>query len=159
VQQSAYHGVEVRVEEPPTSGSGRPRQTPPRVGTAGRYGLQATRHPRAEVLAHKVQELGCFVLLTKVPPAGERAHRAGEVRRADQAQHGGEQHCACLQAPGMVNSGFVKKPERIEALGVVLFWALLLWRLVERALRLHVETPGSTVTGGTRRPPRSRLPA
>jgi hypothetical protein len=30
---------------------------------------------------------------------------------------------------------------------LVLLLALLLWRLVERALRVHVETTGSTLTG------------
>ena len=45
------------------------------------------------------------------------------------------------------NSLFLKKPERIEALGLVLLLALLLWRLVERALRVHVETTGSTLIG------------
>ena len=52
-----------------------------------------------------------------------------------------------MQDPVIVNSLFLKKPERIEALGVVLWLALLLWRLVERALRLYVETTGSTLTG------------
>jgi transposase len=47
----------------------------------------------------------------------------------------------------MVNSLFLKKPERIEALGLVLLLALLLWRLMERALRVHVETTGSTLVG------------
>jgi hypothetical protein len=40
-----------------------------------------------------------------------------------------------------------QKPERIEALGLVLLLALLLWRLVERTLRLHVETTGHPLTG------------
>jgi len=52
-----------------------------------------------------------------------------------------------LKDPLMVNSLFLKKPERIEALGLVLLLALLLWRLVERTLRVHVETTGSTLTG------------
>jgi hypothetical protein len=80
--QSAYHRVEVMVEEPPKAGPGRPSQTQPRVGKAVRYGLKATLHERAEVIARKVQELGCFVLLTNVPTAGEMAPRAGEVLRA-----------------------------------------------------------------------------
>ena len=42
---------------------------------------------------------------------------------------------------------FLKKPERIEAFGLVLLLALLLWRLMERALRVHVETTGSTLVG------------
>jgi transposase len=58
-----------------------------------------------------------------------------------------EQNFAFLKDPLIVNSLFLKKPERIEALGLVLLLALLLWRLVERALRSHVETTGSTLPG------------
>jgi transposase len=58
-----------------------------------------------------------------------------------------EQNFAFLTDPLMVNSLFLKKPERIEALGLVLLLALLLWRLMERALRVHVETTGSTLVG------------
>ena len=112
-----------------------------------RYGLQITLHERAEVIAHKRQEAGCFVLLTNVPTVGEMAHRAGEVLRAYKEQHGVEQNFAFLKDPIIVNSLFLKKPERIEALGLVLLLALLLWRLVERALRIHVETTGSLLTG------------
>jgi len=46
-----------------------------------------------------------------------------------------------------LNSLFLKKPERIEALGLVLLLALLLWRLVESALRVHVETTGNPLIG------------
>ena len=74
-------------------------------------------------------------------------HKAGEVLRVYKEQHGVEQNFAFLKDPVIVNSLFLKKPERMEALGLVLLLALLLWRLVERALRLHVETTGSTLTG------------
>jgi hypothetical protein len=40
---------------------------------------------------------------------------------------------------------------RIEALGLVIWLVLLRWRLVERALRAHVETTGSTLTGWDRK--------
>jgi len=145
--QSAYHRVEVVIEERPQSGPGRPRQKQPRVVKALRYGLQVTLHERAEVVARKRQEAGCFVLLTHVPTAGEMAHRAGEVLRAYKEQHGVEQNFAFLKDPIIVNSLFLKKPERIEALGLVLLLALLLWRLVERTLRVHVETTGNTLMG------------
>jgi transposase len=69
------------------------------------------------------------------------------VLRAYKEQHGVEQNFAFLKDPLIVNSLFLKKPERIEALGMVLLLALLLWRLVERTLRVHVETTGSTLTG------------
>ena len=52
-----------------------------------------------------------------------------------------------LKDPLIVNSLFLKKPEQIEALGLVLLLALLLWRLVERTLRVHVETTGQPWTG------------
>jgi transposase len=145
--QSAYHQVEVAVEERPKYGPGRPSQKQPRVVKALQYGLQVTLQERAEVIARKVQETGCFVLLTNVPTAGEMAHRAGEVLRAYKEQHGVEQNFAFLKDPVIVNSLFLKKPARIEALGLVLLLALLLWRLAERALRVHVETTGSPLTG------------
>src|SRR5215472_6861852 len=63
-QQSAYHGVEVMVEEHPQYGPGRPSQKQPRVVKAVRYGLKVTLYERAEVVARKQQEAGCFVLLT-----------------------------------------------------------------------------------------------
>src|SRR5215831_19325473 len=145
--QSAYHRVEVVIEERPQYGPGRPSQKQPRVVKALRYGLQVTLHERAEVVARKRQEAGCFVLLTNVPTAGEMAHRAGEVLRAYKEQHGVEQNLAFLKDPIIVNSLFLKKPERIEALGLVLLLALLLWRLVERTLRVHVETTGNPLIG------------
>jgi transposase len=145
--QSSSHQVEVVIKEHPTYGPGRPSAHQPRPVKAWRYGLQVTLHERAEVLARKAQEAGCFVLLTNVPTAGEMAHSAGEVLRAYQAPQGVEQNFAFLQDPVIVNSLFLKKPERIEALGLVLLLALLLWRLVERALRGHVETTGNSLTG------------
>lgn len=145
--QSSYYRVEVVIEERPTYGPGRPKAHEPRAVKAWRYGLQGTLHERSEVIAHKRQEAGCFVLLTNVPMQGEMAHSAEEVLRAYKEQHGVEQNFAFLKDPVIVNSLFLKKPERIEALGLILLLALLIWRLVERALRVHVETTGSTLTG------------
>ncbi len=145
--QSSYHQGEVVIAERPTYGPGRPSAHKPRAVKAWRYGLKVTLHERSEVIARKVQEAGCFVLLTNVPTQGEMAHSAGEVLRAYKEQHGVEQNFAFLKDPVIVNSLFLKKPERIEALGLVLLLALLLWRLVERALRGHVETTGKPLTG------------
>jgi transposase len=145
--QSAYHRLEVVVEERPTYGPGRPSQKQPRMVKGLRYGLKVTLHERAEVIARKTQETGCFVLLTNVPTAGDMAHRASEVLRAYKEQHGIEQNFGFLKDPLIVNSLFLKNPERIEALGFVCLLALLIWRLMERSLRLHVETTGNTLPG------------
>jgi transposase len=145
--QSAYHEVVVEVQEGPKYGPGRPSRKQPRVVKVLRYGLKATVHERSEVIARRTQETGCFVLLSNVPTEGEMAHSAGEVLRAYKEQHGIEQNYGFLKDPLIVNRLFLKKPERIEALGLVLLLALLLWRLVERTLRLHVETTGNALTG------------
>jgi hypothetical protein len=97
--QSAYHGVEGMIEEHPKYGPGRPRQRQPRVVKALRYGLKATLHERAEVMARKRQETGCVVLLTHVPTAGAMAHQARDVLRAYQEQHGIDQNFAFLKDP------------------------------------------------------------
>lgn len=135
------------VEERPKDGPGRPSHQQPRVVKALRYGRQVTRHARCEVIARKTQETGCVVLLTHVPTAGERAHRAEDVRRAYKEPHGIEPNVGVLQDPLMVNSLFLKKPERIEALGLVFLLALLIGRLLERSRRLHVEMTGNALPG------------
>lgn len=145
--QSAYHHVEVVVEARPTYSPGRPSTRQPRAVKALRYRLKATVRERPEVIARHYEEAGCFVLLTNVPIAGEMAHSAADILRAYKEQHGIEQNFAFLKDPLIVNSLFLKKPERIEALGLVLLLALLLWRLIERGLRVYVETTGSTLIG------------
>jgi transposase len=117
--QRSSHWGQGGVEERPTYSPGRPSLKQPRVVRARRYGLQVTRHDRAEVMARKVQETGGFVRLTNVPPEGEMAHSAGEVLRAYKEPHGVERNWAFLEGPIMVNSLFPKKPERIDALGLV----------------------------------------
>jgi transposase len=144
---SAYHQVDVVVEECPQYGPGRPGRHQPRPIKALTYRLRPTLRVQAEVILHKSQEAACFVLLTNVPRQKEMAHSAREVLQAYKNQHGVEQNFAFLKDPLIVNSLFLKKPERIEALGLVLLLALLLWRLMERALRVHVETTGSTLVG------------
>jgi hypothetical protein len=148
---SAEHGVPVDIEERPPYGPGRPSRPPPRRGKAWRYGRQGTLHERSAVIARKTPETGCFVLLTPVPTAGERAPTARDVLRAYQAQHGIEPNFGFVQAPLMVHSLFWKKPERSEARGLVLLLALLLWRRVERTLRVHVETTETPLPGGDKK--------
>ena len=41
----------------------------------------------------------------------------------------------------------MKKPERIEALGLVVLLALLIWRLMERTMRTYVDTTRTPLPG------------
>ena len=113
-------------------GRGRPSSHKPRPVKAMRYRLKTTISPQTERIARMEEEAGCFVLLTNVPTAGDLAHSAREILTVYKEQHGTEQNYGFLKDPVIVNSLFLKKPERIEALGLVLLLALLLWRLMER---------------------------
>jgi len=108
---------------------------------------QTTLRPHIERISRREEEAGCFVLLTNVPTAGTLAHRARDILTVSKKQHGPEQHYGLLKDPVMVQSLFLKKPECIEALGLVFLLALLLWRLMERALRTSIDTTQTPLPG------------
>jgi transposase len=145
--RTAYHLLEVTIEERPQYGRGRPSATKPRAVKAMRYGLQTTVRAQTERMARLYEEAGCFVLLTNVPTVGDLAHSAGEILAVYKEQHGTEQNYGFLKDPVIVNSLFLKKPERIEALGLVCLLALLIWRLMERTMRTYVDTTRTPLTG------------
>ena len=82
-----------------------------------------------------------------VPTAGDLAHSARDILTVYKEQHGTEQNYGFLKDPVIVNSLFLKKPERIEALGLVLLLALLIWRVMERAMRRHVDPTRTPLPG------------
>lgn len=62
-------------------------------------------------------------------------------------QHRVEQNYGFLKDPAIVNSLLLKKPERLEALGVVLLLSLMVWRLFEKVLRRFVNESNETLMG------------
>ena len=144
---AAYHQVDVTVEERPLYGRGRPSRDKPRTVKAMRYRLRTTIRPQTERIVRMEEEAGCFVLLTNVPTTGDLAHSARDILTVYKDQHGTEQNYGFLKDPVIVNSLFLKKPERIEALGLVLLLALLFWRVMERAMRMHVDTTSTPLMG------------
>ncbi len=144
---AAYHLIDVVVEERPLYGRGRPSLHKPRAVKAVRYRLKTTIRLQTERIVRMEEEAGCFVLLTNVPTAGALAHSARDVLTVYKEQHGTEQNYGFLKDPVIVNSLFLKKPERIEALGLVVLLALLIWRLMERTMRTYVDTTNIPLTG------------
>jgi len=144
---AVYHRLEVTVEERPVYGQGRPSLQKPRPIKAMRYRLKTAIRPQTERIARLEEEAGCFVLLTNVPTTGDLAHSARDLLTVYKDQHGTEQNYGFLKDPVIVNSLFLKKPERIEALGLILLLALLLWRLMERAMRTYVDTTSTRLPG------------
>jgi transposase len=144
---TTYHLLDVTVEERPLYGRGRPSADKPRPIKAMRYRLKTTISIQTERIARLEEEAGCFVLLTNVPTAGDLAHSARDILTVYKDQHGTEQNYGFLKDPVIVNSLFLKKPERIEALGLILLLALLLWRLMERTMRTYVDTTSTPLPG------------
>jgi transposase len=144
---TAYHLVDVTVEERPIYGRGRPSSHKPRTIKAMHYRLKTTVKPDAERIRRREDEAGCFVLLTNVPTTGDLAHSARDILTVYKEQHGTEQNYGFLKDPVIMNSLFLKKPARIEALCLILLLALLIWRLMERAMRRHVDTTSTPLPG------------
>ena len=116
---TTYHLVDVTVEARPVYGRGRPSSHKPRPVKALHYRLKTTIRPHTKRIGRMEAEAGCFVLLTNVPTAGHLAHSAREILTVYKEQHGTEQNDGFLKDPVIVNSLFLKKPERIEALEAV----------------------------------------
>ena len=85
------------------------------------------------------------------------AHTARDGLRAYKEQHGIEQNFGFLKDPLIVNSLFLKKPERIEALGLGhMAGATAVAAGRENAPRPRRDHGDAVDRGGTRRPRSSR---
>jgi transposase len=116
-----------------------------------RWRIRAEIVDHPDAIARKRAEAGCFVLLTNRPKEGPDAQNAEELLRTYKAQDGIERNFAFLKDPLIVNDLFLKKPERIEALGMILLLCLLIWNLMQRQMRRHLEKNESTLEGWDRR--------
>lgn len=151
-QSSRYHDLSCAIEPLYTYARGRPKKDQPRQITQIRYVVSCHLEQKASALEQMKTEAGCFVLLTNVAKKGEGAAEAKEILSLYKEQHGVEQNFAFLKDPAVVNAIFLKSEERIEALGLILLISLLIWRLIERTLRKHVEKTGRPLTGWDNKP-------
>ena len=94
------------------------------------------------------------MLITNEPEESSGGLSSKELLRAYHDQHSVEQNFGFLKDPVIVNALFLKSPRRIEALGLILGLALMIWRLMERTTRSLSKgaTPRWSV-GTTGRPP------
>ncbi len=125
---------------------GRPSKNKP-IQTTTKYNLEWNIVPKNEAIEKARTIAGCFVLVTNVPKAGEDALDSKELLRTYKGQYGVESGFAFLKDPIVVNDIFLKKPSRIDALGMVLVIALIVWRLMERSLRIYVNNTEELLPG------------
>ncbi len=82
-----------------------------------------------------------------MPRQGEGALDSSGLLPAYKGQYGVESDFSFLKDPIIVNDIFLKTPSRIDALGMVLIIALMIWRLMERSMRAHVKNTGEYLPG------------
>lgn len=145
---SMYHSLDVCVEQKITYGKGKPPKDPEkRRITSIKYLLKGRIIENVDRIELAREESGCFVLLTNTPVVGEMAHSGEEVLAAYKEQHGIERDFSFIKNPAIMNSVFLKNPERIEVLGLIMLIALLVWNLMQHVMRRNIKETGSIVEG------------
>lgn len=123
------HAEQVRIKRPHR---GRPpRGEVPQTRTV--YRVAASVHGRDEAAVEtERQRRSTFVLITTVPRDEADAH---DLLLEYKFQGSIERRFALLKDPEVVDSFFVKKPERVQALGYVLLMVCLIFSVLERRMR------------------------
>ena len=150
---NSYHKVQCEITEVAKYPRGRPSKGVTRTPIGYEYLLEAKIIVDADAVEPLRFEAGCFVLICNLSTEQERSQwTAGALLDLYKDQSGIEQNFGFLKDPVIVNSIFLKKPCRIEVLGFVLLVALLIWRLMERCMRRHLEKTKTEITGWKKRP-------
>ncbi|MCK5131241.1 MAG: hypothetical protein KAR40_03715 [Candidatus Sabulitectum sp.] len=143
-----YHSLDVCIEEKITYGKGKPPRDPAKrkIGSI-KYLLKGTVNENTEKVEQTREESGCFVLPTNTPVTGAMSHSPAEVLAAYKEQHGIEQYFSFIKNPTIMNSVFLKNPERIEVLCFIMLITLLVWNLMQHVMRRNIKESGSVVEG------------
>jgi transposase len=137
----------------------RKRGRPPADGpapTTTRYMLSWNLALNPVAVEREKSIAGCFVLLTNVPIENDKKMSGKKLLQTYKGQYGVESDFAFLKDPLVVNDLFLKKPSRIDVLGMVLIIALMVWRLMERSMRVYVKNEKIDMPGWRKR--RTRNP-
>lgn len=133
-------------------GKGRPKKGEKRVPETYEYQLEIffeEQESKVKALRH---EAGCFVLVSNLLCSSDKIQWTAEsLLKLYKNQSGIEQNFGFLKDPVIINSVFLKNNSRIEVLGMILLISLLIWRLIERSMRLYLEQNKTTITGWVRR--------
>ncbi len=71
------------------------------------------------------------MLITNEPFFEDGGQSSKDLLKLYKDQHSIEQNFGFLKDPLIVNALFLKSPQRIKALGLILVLALMVWRLME----------------------------
>lgn len=143
-----YHSLEAEVVAEPVYARGRPKKGLARKISGHRHRIHLRLSENSETIARARELAGCFVLLSNVPEAGEpEGLDAAAILCAYKEQNGVEMNFRFLKDPLIVNDTFLKKAERIEALGFILLLSLMVWNLIQQVLREHLAEHSKSILG------------
>jgi transposase len=146
----SLHRVSVTIEPVEVRQRGRPSSNNPATDT--RYQLSWQLIEENEGIQRERDLAGCFVLITNVPAEGEDSLDSTGVLRTYKGQYSIESDFVFLKDPLVVNDLFLKTPSRIDALGMILIISLMVWRIMERSMRLYLEQTQTMVSGWDNKP-------
>ena len=151
-KKTDYFRVKASVNKVPIYKRGRPRQGCERTPERYEYRIE-TQIVEDDTKTRDLRyEAGCFVLLTNlISDVEKRKWPPEKLLGLYKDQSGIERNFGFLKDPVIINSVFLKKPERIEVLGMILVISLLIWRLLERSMREYLAKKDTTITGWVRR--------
>jgi transposase len=146
-----FHRLTAEVREIPKYGRGRPRADGAQTIAGMAYSLKLNIERNEEAIATAEMEAGCFVLITNASAEGEEGIDSQELLTIYKDQDTVERNFGFLKDHAIVNALFLKTPARLEALGLILIISLMVWRLMERTMRVSLKERNSTVTGWVKR--------
>jgi transposase len=140
------HKVSATISSHQVRKPGRPpanRKSP----TNTRYTITTDLVLNKEAVEREKQLSGCFVLLTNVPILDDKGMDGKKLLLTYKGQYGVENDFAFLKDPLVVNDIFLKKPHRIDALGMILVISLMIYRLMERTMRKYLKKTKKELIG------------
>jgi transposase len=144
--KSRLHRVKGSVAEVKVPTRGRPSLKEPR-NTRTVFDISVAIEEIKENTEKEKLKAGCFVLLSNIPSHGDDGMDAKTLLETYKGQHAVEANFSFLKDPTIVNDIFLKTPSRIEVLGMILIISLMVWRLMEKELRRHVEQTDAPLPG------------
>jgi len=147
-KQGKYYKVETFIQKRNYYGKGRPPENRKRKPKKIRFFIKTNVIPDNEAIERKEKETGCFVLFShKIDKEGGDGLDAKDILKAYKESYNIEKNFGFLKDPMILDSLFLKLPRRIEALGLVLILALLVWRLIQFIMRRYINQTGRKIEG------------
>ena len=147
--KTAYWNLTGTVAQTPIHAPGRAPANGPRKIIGTKYHLHLQLEENASHHQQQSRKAGCFVMITNT---AKDKMPAREVLKTYKAQYGVEKNFSFLKEPLIANDTFLKKPSRIDALVFILLVSLMIWNLMQRALRKSEQVRAGQLNDLNKRP-------